>query len=85
MLREAKLSEYLDHKNVVRTYQTGSSNGTLFILMDLCEGGSADDLMKLHGGTLPLPLATYIMLQVLRDDLIRALPKEVKEYCEVTT
>ena len=64
-LREAKLSEYLDHKNVIRTYQTGSSNGTLFILMDLCEGGSADDLMKLHGGTLPLPLATYIMLQVL--------------------
>ena len=64
-LREAKISEYLDHKNVIRTYQTGSSNGTLFILMDLCEGGSADDLMKLHGGTLPLPLATYIMLQVL--------------------
>ena len=64
-LREARLSEYLDHKNVVKTYQTGCSDGTFYILMDLCEGGSADDLMKIHGGKLPLTLATYIMLQVL--------------------
>ena len=64
-LREAKLTEFLDHKNVVRTYQTGCSDGTFYILMDLCEGGSVDDLMKLHGGKLPLTLATYIMLQVL--------------------
>ena len=64
-LREAKLSEFLRHKNVVRTYQTGSSDGVFYILMDLCEGGSVDDLMKKHGGKLPLDLATYIMLQVL--------------------
>ena len=64
-LREAKLSEFLHHKNVVNTYQTGCSDGTFFILMDLCEGGCVDDLLKLHGGKLPLGLATYIMLQVL--------------------
>ena len=64
-LREAKLSELLNHKNVVRTYETGCSNGTFYILMDICEGGSADDLIKKYGGRLPLNIATYIMLQVL--------------------
>ncbi len=64
-LREAKLSEYLDHKNVVRTYQTGCADGTFFILMELCEGGSVDDLMKRQGGRLTLNMATLIMLQVL--------------------
>lgn len=64
-LREAKLSEFLVHENVVRTYKTGSSNGAMYIIMDLCEGGSVEDLMKKYGGKLPLNLATYITLQVL--------------------
>ena len=64
-LREAKLSEFLVHKNVVRTYQTGCADGIFYILMDLCEGGSVDELMKKHGGRLPFNLATYIILQVL--------------------
>lgn len=64
-LREASVSECLKHKNVVKAYKTGCANGTFYILMDLCEGGSVDSLMEKHGGKLPLELATYIILQVL--------------------
>lgn len=64
-LREASICECLKHKNVVKAYKTGSINGVFYILMDLCEGGSVDGLMEKKGGKLPLPLATYIILQVL--------------------
>ena len=64
-LREAKLTEFLDHENVVRTYKTGFSNNVYYILMDICEGGSVDDLMKRYGGKLSLNLATFIILQAL--------------------
>ena len=64
-LREAKLTEFLDHENVVRTYKTGFSNKVYYIMMDLCEGGSVDSLMEHYGGKLPLNLATFIILQAL--------------------
>ena len=64
-LREAALCEQLNHKNVVKTYQTGCSNGVFYILMDLCEGGSAQDLLEKNHGKLSLNMATYIILQAL--------------------
>ena len=64
-LREAKLTEFLDHENVVRTYKTGFSNKVYYIMMDLCEGGSVDSLMEHYGGKLPFNLATFIILQAL--------------------
>jgi len=64
-LREAEIGKIIEHKNVVRSYQTGCANGEFYILMDLCEGGSADSLMAKKGGRLSLELATWITLQVL--------------------
>ena len=64
-LREAHICECLRHRNVVQAYQTGCANGTLYILMDLCEGGSVDDLMRKNGGKLSLEMATWITLQAL--------------------
>ena len=64
-MREADICKCLDHKNVVKGYETGDANGTLYILMDLCEGGSVDDLIEQKGGKLSIELATWIMLQVL--------------------
>ena len=64
-LREAAIGEALGHKNVVKTYRSGCANGTFYILMDLCEGGSVDDLMTKKGGRLSMELATWITLQVL--------------------
>ena len=64
-LREAALCEQLNHKNVVKTYQTGCANGVFYILMDLCQGGSAQELMERSGGRLSMNMATYIILQAL--------------------
>ncbi len=64
-LREAKIGECLRHPNVVKAYATGCANDVLYILMDLCEGGSADDLVQKNGGKLSLEMATWIMLQTL--------------------
>ena len=45
-LREASVGQVLSHKNVIKTYQSGCTDGTFYILMDLCEGGSVDELMR---------------------------------------
>jgi hypothetical protein len=80
-LREASLGETLDHKNVIKVYQTGCESGVFFILMELCEGGSVDQYMERCGGRLPLDIATYIMLQVL-DGLEYAHHAKVTVECE---
>ena len=64
-LREADIGKYLKHRNVVKTHETGCTNGVFYILMDLCEGGSVDSLMEKNGGKLSIKQATYIILQVL--------------------
>jgi len=64
-LREAFIAGQLDHKNVVRQYKCGRSGDTYFILMELCSGGSVDNLMEKSGGKLSIDLATSIILQVL--------------------
>lgn len=64
-LREARLGEALDHKNIVKVFQTGCESGVFYILMELCAGGSVDKYMERFGGKLPLDAATFIILQVL--------------------
>ncbi|MDD4510809.1 MAG: protein kinase [Oscillospiraceae bacterium] len=80
-LREASLGETLDHKNVIKVYQTGCESGMFFILMELCEGGSVDKYMERCGGKLPLDVSTYIILQAL-DGLEYAHRAEVSVECE---
>lgn len=64
-LREANVAGQLDHKNVVRQFKYGQSFDTYFILMEFCQGGCVDALIKRNGGRLNLELATHIILQVL--------------------
>ncbi|MDR2401679.1 MAG: protein kinase, partial [Deferribacteraceae bacterium] len=64
-MREAQIGGQLKHKNIVSQYTCGQSGNTYFILMELCEGGSVDDLLAKNGGKLNLTLATDIILQVL--------------------
>lgn len=64
-LREARLGEALDHKNIIKVFKTGCESGVFYILMELCTGGSVDKYMERCGGVLPLDVATYIILQVL--------------------
>lgn len=63
--REALISGQLNHRNVVRQYEYGSSRGAKFVLMEYCPGGDVDHLIRRTGGKLSLELATHIMLQVL--------------------
>lgn len=64
-MREAYIAQQLVHPNVVRQFTSGNSGDTFFMLLELCEGGSVDDLMKKMGGRLPLDTATHIILQAL--------------------
>ena len=64
-LREAEIGKVLHHKNVIKTYETGNAGGILYVLMDLCEGGSVEGWMEKKGGRLSLEEATRIMLQIL--------------------
>ncbi len=63
--REALISGQLHHQNVVRQYEYGSSRGAKFVLMEYCQGGDADNLIRKKGGKLDIDLATQIMLQIL--------------------
>jgi hypothetical protein len=63
--REAMITGQLVHKNIIKQHKFGQSGDMYFILMELCDGGSVEDLMKKHGGNLTIALATDIILQVL--------------------
>jgi serine/threonine-protein kinase len=55
----------LDHKNVIRQYESGEIGEGFYILMEYCRGGSVDGLMQKSGGKLSLEKATGIILQAL--------------------
>lgn len=38
--KESKIAEQLDHPNIIKTYQTGSYNDSLYIAMEYCPNGS---------------------------------------------
>lgn len=64
-LREINITKSLDHPNLVQLIDYGHADGTFFMTMEYCEGGSAIDLMKQYGGKLPVDLAVDLILQVL--------------------
>ncbi|MDR2384263.1 MAG: protein kinase [Tannerella sp.] len=69
-LREAHIGCALKHESVVRHYKCGQSGGMFFILMELCKGGSVDQMVNLRGGSMgrnekDIACATSIILQVL--------------------
>ena len=64
LLTGTEIGALLGHENVVRTVEIRSPEDEPYHLMELCDGNVCD-LMKAHGGRLPLPLATLVFLQVL--------------------
>jgi len=64
-LHEIELMKDLRHQHVVTLLENGSAGGAFYFIMELCEGGGVDDLMKRRGGKLPLAEAGVIMLQAL--------------------
>ena len=64
-LREAYTACQLMHPNIVQHYKCGRSGDVFFVLLELCQGGSVDDLMRKNGGKLSMDTATHIILQTL--------------------
>jgi serine/threonine-protein kinase len=69
-MREAYIGCALEHDSVVRHYKCGQSGNIFFILMELCRGGSVDELMRNKGGSMgrnekDIACATSIILQIL--------------------
>lgn len=64
-LRGATLASELDHPHIVRQYASGESDGSCYIVCELCEGSNVDELMKRNGEPLSVEIASHIILQVL--------------------
>jgi DNA-directed RNA polymerase subunit RPC12/RpoP len=64
-LREIDAMKALRHKNVVSLLESGSAGSAFYFIMEFCDGGSADNLMRRRGGRLRLEEAGKIILQSL--------------------
>ena len=64
-LREVENTKILNHPNVVRLHDSGSSHGIFFYTLEYCDGGSVDKLMAARGGTISVAEATRLILQSL--------------------
>lgn len=65
-LREAMLAKRLDHPNIVKTYDVGDVDGTMYIAMELLHGASLSACAKRAGQPLPLPIALKVVADVAR-------------------
>lgn len=65
---EARAAARLHHPNVVAVHDQGVDNDQIYLVMELVDGGTLRDLLKEHGGPLPVPLAFSIL-----DPMLNAL------------
>jgi serine/threonine-protein kinase len=63
LLDEAKVGAMLDHRNIVRTLETGLEGTTLYVALELLRGRSFSDLVK--SGPLPAGLVLGLGAQIL--------------------
>jgi HAMP domain-containing protein/predicted Ser/Thr protein kinase len=63
--QEIRLARKIAHRNVVRNYDLGESDGMLFITMEYVEGTSLEKLIR-QRGKLPIGVAMTIGKQLLR-------------------
>jgi len=64
-MREIASTCALQHKHIVTFLGSGIDDRSFYFLLEYCEGGSVEELMKAHGGKLSLEEAKPIMLQSL--------------------
>jgi hypothetical protein len=63
--REIRNTMALQHRHVVRLLDHGYARGAFFMVLEYCDGGSADKLLAQRGGVLPVDEAVEIVLQAL--------------------
>lgn len=62
-VREARLAAKVKHQNIVEVLNVGQEGGIYFIVMELVEGGSLQDLLS-GEGRLPIPRAISLISNV---------------------
>jgi serine/threonine protein kinase len=62
--QEARAAAKLDHDNVARVYHFGEDQGLHFIAFEFVEGDNLRQLMDANDGTIPVPDAVALMLDV---------------------
>lgn len=62
---EARIASLIHHPNVCGVYELGEESGTLYLVMEWCDGASLRQVMdKLPGGRMDLPVAARIVANV---------------------
>lgn len=61
--REARTIASLSHLHILKVFDYGQQNGIAYLVMELLEGGSLNNLIQ-KNGALPLPTATRILKQI---------------------
>ncbi len=59
--REMRATTRIEHPNSVRVYEYGEHNGRLYLVMELCEGRSLDDLIQKEAPLPPVRTAVIAM------------------------
>jgi len=63
--REMEVGLQLEHPNIVRFLESGSNKGCFYFTMELCDGGSLQDMLRKNRGPLPLTTVMPLVLQAL--------------------
>jgi pSer/pThr/pTyr-binding forkhead associated (FHA) protein len=74
-MREIQVAKALDHPNIVRFLESGTNNGSVYLVTEFVEGSDAAKLADAQGGRLPFREAIDIVAQSL-DALAYAHNKE---------
>jgi serine/threonine protein kinase len=65
LLNEGRLAASLQHPRIARVEDVAEANGTPYLVMEHCRGGSLDEQLELHPEGLPLPEVQRIGAAVL--------------------
>jgi serine/threonine-protein kinase len=64
-MREIQVAAALEHPNIVRFLESGTNNGTVYLVTEFVEGSDAARLADANGGRLPFKEAIDIVSQAL--------------------
>jgi eukaryotic-like serine/threonine-protein kinase len=64
-MREIQVAAALEHPNIVRFLESGTNNGSVYLITEFVEGSDAARLADAHGGRLPVREAIDIVSQAL--------------------
>ena len=62
---EFRANQFLQHANIVEAIEAGQHEGRWYMAMELLDGGSLKELVR-DRGRLPIDLAVYLMINVLK-------------------